>query len=754
MIDINDPRITAYALGEMDEAEKGEFEKQLKDSPQARTLIAEIQSLGSVLRDEFAREKTAGLTTTQREAITAKASEKTRIVSLSTRRRNFVFRAMQVAALLLVGFIGGYAYFLPSRTMKDVALVSSEVKKQVPLALTVRPDGTAQAVLSKEETGLSISKNHGLLDADGDSSAGNYVLDGRAKVAESKIDLFYDLTEGNTSQGEIFRTNAPATKSMLYTRGGERDLMHAKGAAPSRQVNYGYFAGTADVGNFPVERYAGNENFAQSDLSARGKTEAYDRIVDNPFLTVRDNPLSTFSIDVDTASYSNIRRMLQAGQLPPKDAVRIEEMINYFSYDYPQPYGDDPFSVNLVATYAPWAPEHLLVRVGLKGREIENKHRPHSNLVFLIDVSGSMNSPNKLPLVKDSLRLLVRQLGGTDRVAMVVYASTTGLVLPSTTGADQRAILDAIERLEAGGSTDGGSGIQLAYDTATQNFIQGGINRVILCTDGDFNVGITNEGDLTRLIEDRAKSGVFLTVLGFGMGNYKDSTLEKLADKGNGNYAYIDTQNEARKVLVEQMSGTLVTIAKDVKIQVEFNPVEVAGYRLIGYENRILAKEDFNDDTKDAGEIGAGHTVTALYEVIPAGHDVPSTKVEDLKYQTAASFTKYSETGEMLTVKLRYKKPDGDTSKLLEYPLPAEGDSFEQASEDFRFAAAVASLGMVLRDSQYKGASTLDDVLAIAQGSVGKDTWGYRSEFVSLVEQAKQLSTPAEVTAEVESATE
>ena len=366
-------------------------------------------------------------------------------------------------------------------------------------------------------------------------------------------------------------------------------------------------------------------------------TEAYDRIVENPFLAVMQNPLSTFSIDVDTASYANARRFLNQGMLPPPDAVRIEEFVNYFLYRYEPPKDKEtPFAAAVTIADCPWTPEHRLARIGIKGWEMPRSERPASNFVFLLDVSGSMQPQNKLPLVKQSIRMLTEQLDERDRVAMVVYAGASGLVLPSTSCDDKRAIYEALDRLDAGGSTNGGAGIQLAYDVATQNFLPGGVNRVVLASDGDFNVGVTDQGSLTRLIEEKAKSGVFLTVLGYGMGNVKDATMEKLADKGNGNYAYIDTLNEAKKVLVEQMQGTLVTIAKDVKIQVEFNPAQVSAYRLLGYENRMLRAEDFNDDTKDAGEIGAGHTVTALYELVPAGQEIPTPAVDALKYQSAA----------------------------------------------------------------------------------------------------------------------
>ncbi|MDP8257577.1 MAG: VWA domain-containing protein [Candidatus Alcyoniella australis] len=470
-------------------------------------------------------------------------------------------------------------------------------------------------------------------------------------------------------------------------------------------------------------------------------TETYDRIVENSFKMVGQNPLSTFSIDVDTASYSNVRRFLTQGTQPPPDAVRIEELINYFSYDYPQPAGDDPFSVNVEVAQCPWNLEHRLVRIGLRGRTIEQKERPASNLVFLLDVSGSMNSPNKLPLLKRSFNVLVNQLDKRDSVAIVVYAGASGLVLPSTSCGDKNAIIDAFERLQAGGSTNGGAGIELAYQVAQQNFIKGGNNRVILATDGDFNIGTTNQGDLTRLIEEKAQSGVFLTVLGFGMGNYKDSTLEKLADMGNGNYAYIDNFREARKVFAEQISGTLYTIAKDVKIQVEFNPINVLAYRLVGYENRVLNNEDFNDDQKDAGEIGAGHTVTALYEVVPVGaklgFEIPD--VNELKYQQPTPLTTAAIGPEMLTVALRYKQPDGDTSKLLSMPVIDRGQNFDNASDDFRFAAAVAQFGMLLRGSEFKGGSSYEYLIEVANETKGQDSHGYRAEFIELARLARDI---------------
>lgn len=483
-------------------------------------------------------------------------------------------------------------------------------------------------------------------------------------------------------------------------------------------------------------------------------TEAFDVITDNAFLTARENPLSTFSIDVDTASYAIVRRFLNDNQRPPKGAVRIEELLNYFTYDYPPPQADAPFAATMEVATCPWATEHRLVRIGLKGREIARDKRPASNLVFLIDVSGSMQPENKLPLLKQSLGLLIDQLGDEDQVAMVVYAGSSGCVLEPTR--DKRKMHAALGKLEAGGSTNGASGIQLAYQLAEKSFIKGGTNRVILATDGDWNVGVTSQSDLLDVIAQKAKSGVFLTVMGFGMGNLKDSMLVKLADHGSGNYAYIDTLLEAKKVLVEQLSGTLVTIAKDVKIQVEFNPAQVSSYRLIGYEKRVLAKEDFNDDKKDAGEIGAGHTVTALYEVVPVGKEPPQiAQVDALKYQpTAALEPKPSldkpeakaaaipgKVGhELLTLKLRYKAPDGDTSKLLEFPLTDAGATWENSTRDFRFAAAVAGYGLLLRDSPHKGQATWSAVAEWAQEGRGTDASGYRAEFLALLEKARSLT--------------
>ena len=493
-------------------------------------------------------------------------------------------------------------------------------------------------------------------------------------------------------------------------------------------------------------------------ISPDFNTAAYDHLVENPFLAAKENPLSTFSIDVDTASYANVRRFLDAGSLPPPDAVRLEELINYFPYDYapPAPDSGQAFAVHLEAASCPWAPEHRLVRIGLKGKEIATDKRPASNLVFLLDVSGSMMPPERLPLIKRALSMLVEHLTENDHVAVVTYAGNSGLALPSTSGDHKDKILDALDHLEAGGGTNGASGITLAYRVAREGFIKGGTNRVILATDGDFNVGVTSQGDLIRMIQKEAKSGVFLSALGVGTDNFKDSTMQKLADKGNGNYHYLDRLEEARKVLVEQMSGTLLTIAKDVKIQVEFNPAAVGSYRLLGYEKRMLRKEDFNDDRIDAGEIGAGHSVTALYEVVPVGQPTPGAApaVDALKYgaprpdlrPTGSLILEDSKliapAPEMLTLKMRAKAPDAEQSERT-YDVPlvdrgAPGD-FAQASPDFKFAAAVAAFGLVLRDSPDKGSATLGAAVEIAQEGKGSDPKGYRAGFIELVRKAETL---------------
>ncbi|HTN20626.1 MAG TPA: von Willebrand factor type A domain-containing protein [Pelobium sp.] len=483
-----------------------------------------------------------------------------------------------------------------------------------------------------------------------------------------------------------------------------------------------------------VRGFSGNTMYSAQDFN----TENYSAINENGFKNPNADPLSTFSIDVDAASYSNMRRFIQNGQMPPKDAVRVEELINYFGYNYPEPKGDDPVSITTDVADAPWNKNHRLVRVGLKAKSIKTENLPASNLVFLIDVSGSMQGPDRLELLKTSMKLLTDQLRPNDKVAIVVYAGAAGLVLPSTNGNNKQKIKDALTNLSAGGSTAGGAGIKLAYKTAKSNFIKGGNNRVILATDGDFNIGASSDAEMQRLIEGYRNDGIFLSVLGFGQGNLKDSKMETIADKGNGNYAYIDGINEAKKVLINEFGGTLFTVAKDVKLQVEFNPSKVEAYRLVGYENRLLNNEDFKDDKKDAGEMGAGHTVTALYEIIPKGYKDEFIKnTDDMKYQKSKEL---KSSDELLTVKIRYKQPNGNKSKELSISLADDNQKLETANIDFKFVAAVAEFGLLIRDSEFKQNATFENVVTLAKKAKGVDDNGYRAEFIQLAENAKLLS--------------
>ncbi len=469
--------------------------------------------------------------------------------------------------------------------------------------------------------------------------------------------------------------------------------------------------------------------------------DRFEPFVENNFKRVVEEPLSTFSIDVDTASYSKVRQFIaQADILPPPGAVRIEELVNYFEYGYEPPAANSehPFVSRVEVAACPWNEMHRLARIAIKGKVMEKESRPASNLVFLADTSGSMEEPNKLPLVKQGLKKLVSQLGERDRVAIVVYAGSAGLVLDSTPASERSMILRKINQMQSGGSTNGGEGIRLAYRIARDHFIDGGVNRVILCSDGDFNVGVTSNDELVELVEQESKGGIDITVLGFGMGNHNDSMMEQISNRGNGNYAFIDTAAEAERVLVEQASGTLVTIARDVKIQVEFNPMQVGAYRLIGYENRKLAAEDFKDDTKDAGEIGAGHAVTALYELVPADGDMGALApvVDELRYQKNVTLTEASKSGEWMTVNLRYKQPGSDTSIPISFPASDKKKDFSEATGDFRFAASVAGFGMILRSSEHIGSWTMSDVIKVAEAAKGDDMHGLRTEFVELARKA------------------
>lgn len=539
------------------------------------------------------------------------------------------------------------------------------------------------------------------------------------------------MKSSNVALEEIVYTEAEPVKSYVMTTA---DMAVQRPGRPLYTRTGGH-----------TKRANVNAYYAPEPGYVQHNTEGYSAIHENGFKDVMHNPLSTFSIDVDKASYSNVRRFLNMGQLPPMDAVRIEEMINYFHYDYPEPKGKHPFSVYTEISQCPWNENHQLLHVGLKGKSIDKSELPASNLVLLLDVSGSMSAANKLPLLKQAFRMLVNELRPEDRVAIVVYAGAAGLVLESTPGSKKEQIIAALDQLQSGGSTAGGAGLKLAYKVAQENFIEDGNNRIILATDGDFNVGSSSNAEMERLIEQKREHGVFMTVLGFGMGNYKDDKMEIIADKGNGNYAYIDNIQEARKVFITEFGGTLFTIAKDVKFQIEFNPARVKGYRLVGYENRLLNDEDFNDDKKDAGEMGAGHTVTALYEVIPAGSDESLKSIDPLKYQSSSETRKATEevradlSAELMTLKLRYKKPDGNTSTKVEIPVKGNVLDLEETSDNFRFSAAIAEFGLILRNSQYKEDASMEHVIAMAKNSRGEDEEGYRSEFLKLVKLADTM---------------
>lgn len=566
-----------------------------------------------------------------------------------------------------------------------------------------------------------------------------YMLSG-VEVLAYKVPL---IEQNNTTQGGITTAkkirNLP-TRNISAIAGttagmasGKRSKLNMRG---SRSTATDYYLDGIRVSSGKNIK----SNSPPSTFDHELSTEDYSEIIENQFHSPEDAPLSTFSVDVDAAAYSNMRRFLTAGQRPPKDAIRVEELINYFDYEYPQPTGDLPIAVFGEVAECPWASGHKLVHIGIQGKAIPTDDLPASNLVFLIDVSGSMLAENKLPLVIASFTLLVEQLREKDRVAIVVYASASGLVLPSIPGNKRKEIIEALEKLQAGGSTAGADGINLAYKVALENFIPGGNNRVILATDGDFNVGVSSDAALVELIEKKRESGVFLSVLGYGMGNYKDNKMQELSSHGNGNHAYVDNITEARKVFVSEFGGTLFTIAKDVKIQVEFNPAKVAAYRLIGYENRLLQDEDFNNDKKDAGEIGSNHSVTALYEIIPAGMETALLKpVDDLKYQKTKEIRSTTHSDELMTVKFRYKAPGGNTSQLIEHVINDVENRFDQTSENFRFSASVASFGMLMLESEFAGDAGLEDVIAWASTSLGEDKQGYRKEFLGLVRRVPAL---------------
>jgi Ca-activated chloride channel family protein len=742
-------KLTAYALNEIEPTDEVIVKQHLENCAACQQAVEETRRLAGLLSEQLAKEPCPERSVSlPQSAITLQMSAKRRSlgrfgwtgVSVATAAALFV-----IAALLLPAF--------QNSSEQRALLAKSQAEPTDNSPLDVLGTGgtsvpTAHPIeLTKTPTGAVIQQQLGRLAADPTGATPNSLAykdqpQRGFSTASPSLTLPTPYWQSNNlgyvptkAELRLDRSSNTFTGGTTITAGSAR-----KTELTVRAYVSGVTVNAGTVIEVPAINVTDPQPMDQFNEPVHN-TEAYDRIDDNPFREVREHPLSTFSIDVDTASYSNVRRFLTSGTRPTKDAVRIEELLNYFPYDYAPPKDDKPFASHVEMAECPWNREHRLLRIALKGREMPENERPLSNLVFLLDVSGSMQPENKLPLVKQAMQMLVKRLGENDRVAIVVYAGASGLVLASTTCDHKETIGAALENLQAGGSTNGASGIQLAYEQAEKNFIKAGTNRVILCTDGDFNVGITDSGSLTRLIEEKAASGVFLSVLGFGMGNLKDATLESLADRGNGNYAYIDTPKEAKKLLVDQLSGTLVTIAKDVKIQIEFNPSLVSGYRLIGYENRVLAAEDFNNDKKDAGEIGAGHTVTALYEIVPAGQAVGTPAVDPLKYQQPAkpAAAVAGASPELLTLKLRYKEPTGETSRLVEYPFTDSNRKLSDSSKDFRFAAAVAEFGMLLRNSPHKGNATFDTALELAQEGKGADADGYRAEFLQLIGLAKQL---------------
>ena len=750
----DDPRLSAYVLGELDGSELARFETELRENSGLCAEVQAMQGVADMLQEELAVEA-LGLSDAQRGVIVARART-AEITSRSWARtwgERFAWIGVTAVAtaagsILYIGLRAPEGSGPATDTLARLDAPFSAVATR-PTGEPAKPDDRPNSspapglVAGNEEDSLVEETEADARNRTDADQLGTPVFDGAVPgpgsipyyrgpgdsasggPEEPRIGVLFQMSPpGNPAAGLQPETwslspHTPGTNPFFVGRGAKLSLQDAHQAG----------------------RFSSHAAGTQAERPQDPSRESYAHIQENGFVRVSDDPLSTFSIDVDTASYANVRRFLNEGRLPPADAVRIEELVNYFSYDYAAPEGPDPFAVHLEVASAPWEEEHLLLRVGLKGREINDLPKRPKNLTFLIDVSGSMQPADKLPLLKQALRLLVDNLDSQDRIAIVVYAGAAGLVLPPTACSEKAAILQSLERLNSGGSTAGAAGIELAYRTAQESFIEGGVNRVILASDGDFNVGISDEGSLVRLIEEKREHGVDLSVLGFGTGNLQDSKMEQLANKGNGNYAYIDTLKEAHKVLVRQLGGTLETIAKDVKIQIEFNPREVAGFRLIGYENRVLAHTDFNDDTKDAGEIGAGHTVTALYELIPHGAPMSRPPVDPLKYQEPERRPEGSAfTGELLTVKLRYKDPQGSTSKRIERTLSKGAGAFEKASEDFRFAASVAAFGMILRGSDHCGELGLEDVMGMAAAAAGSDAFGYRSELLGLLDKADRLT--------------
>jgi len=676
MTHLDDITLMAYADGELSPDEVRAVERGLKDNPEIEARLQSFRASGELLERVYA----PVLDEKVPEALQKTVDQGSAKGRPWGRPNKWMAMAASIAVVVTVGVLTRELMFKQDDTVSAVATPANESVAS----------GVTQSDMSTP--GLATPEVY----ASRSSTAGGY-------ASGTSAQLSYSLSPP--------QVQSYAAKQM---------------AAPPGQLSAS------------APAYSGAPDLPRREILSRDR-EQYLKIDENPVKRVAETPVSTFSIDVDTGSYANLRRFLQSGRLPPADAVRIEEMINYFDYDYPVPESTEtPFTVTTDMTPAFWNRDLRLLRIALKGYEVPDHLRPAANLVFLIDVSGSMNDPAKLPLLKASLRLLAAKLSARDRVSIVVYAGQAGVVLEPVSGGDKAAINSALNRLSAGGSTAGGAGLRLAYEMASKGYIEDGINRILLATDGDFNIGVSNVDELKALVAAKRKGGISLSTLGFGTGNYNEVLMEQIADVGDGNYAYIDTLSEGRKVLVGELNSTLMTIARDVKIQVEFNPALVAEYRLVGYENRVLRREDFSNDKVDAGELGAGHTVTALYELVLAGGK--GARMEPLRYEKQKT-AEGVKSDELAHVRLRYKLPGEDNSRLIEVPLPASltAKMIEDASDDLRFAGAVAAFGQILRGGTYIGEFAYDDVVGLARGAYGADPHGYRREFANLVEMARDL---------------
>jgi Ca-activated chloride channel homolog len=717
----NDPRLTAYILNELSPEETKEIEMLLEKDKEAKAEVEDIKAAVNIVTSDLNEEKPIEFSSEELEKLEGLASQDRK--PFSSLIQKFMYwggPAIAVCLLVVINVNKNKNEMIPhpNDLLNESRRIQLEQQKTV-----------------GQKTPTSTKKNEGgPLGQTADDEEELNIADAIAPLVERK--------EMSRSKLKKDFGYAKAKKiSMAKPSRGRRDYKGAGGIGGKvSSRDSGMVASESVVMPGTTGRIDPWLDRAAPAKEPVNNNEQYDAIKNAEYSFVKNKPLSTFSIDVDTASYSNMRRFLNNGNLPPKDSVRIEEFVNYFNYDYKHT-GKHPVSIHMEQSFSPWNKKNRLVKVAMKAKTIAKGERPASNFVFLLDVSGSMGASNKLPLLKNAMKLLTRKLTEKDKLAIVVYAGASGVVLPSTNGLEKAKILQSLTRLNSGGGTNGGAGIKLAYKIAKDNFVKGGNNRIILATDGDFNVGTTNRNTLVDLVQEKAKNDIFLTVLGLGMGNYKDGILETLADKGNGNYAYLDTLNEAKKVLITDMDKTLHTVAKDVKIQVEFNPKLVSAYRLIGYENRKMAAKDFNNDKKDAGEVGAGHNVTAFYEIVPSGVSIEGGNIDHLKYQNTKEKKSQPEkfAGEFMNVKVRYKTPTGTKSTKFEKPLIAKDIAFKSTSEDFRFAASVASFGMVLRKDNKVGDMNIFNILQTARGAKGKDKHGYRQEFIENVELAKDI---------------